>query len=173
MLWPGIHKFKILDILTSFRIQGTEMDTTAAELNILHGVTATKDELNTLDAAPAGAAFTIGDEDAGVITVDVQLKDANNANVATERALPVYLAGVNTGLTLASITEAGLAVVSEGDGLFIPNGSDSKVDGRVIFEDGLANLQITGDAGESYYMVVVMPNGSLAISSKIEFASGG
>lgn len=135
-------------------------------------VTLTAAELNTLDALPGGATFTIGTEDGGVITVDVQLTDPNDANLAAVHALKAYLAGADTGLSLADITAAGLAVAGGGDGLFIPDGGDSGVVGIVVCSaTGEINLQVTGDAGETYYLVLVLPNGKLAISGAITFGA--
>jgi hypothetical protein len=172
----------------SLKIAGTAVTSTAAELNVLHGipstltsaelaildgVTATKNEINILDGQAASATITLGDEDGGVRTVTIQLKDGNGANVAAATGLRCYLATAATGQELGAISAAGMAIASAGKGLFIANGS-SKIDGTLVSDaTGLINAQITGDAGETYYLILILPNGKISASAAIAFAAGG
>ena len=144
----------------SLKIAGTAITSSAAELNVL-------------DGQAASATITLGDEDGGVRTVTIQLKDGNGANVAAATGLRCYLATAATGQELGEITADGLAIASSGKGLFIAN-SSSKIDGTLVSDNtGLINAQITGDAGETYYLILILPNGKISASAAIAFAAGG
>jgi hypothetical protein len=118
---------------------------------------------------PYSADFTIGTKVGAVRAVTIQLKDGNGNNVAASTGLRCYLATAATGQALGAITADGLAIAASGKGLFIANGT-SKVDGTLVSDaTGLINAQITGDAGETYYLILVMPNGKIAASAAIAF----
>lgn len=164
-----------------FFLAGTEITATAAELNaldgitasvaelnILDGVTATAAELNVLDNQCATATFVIGAESGGnTITVNIQLKDAAGVDMATRSAVGFYLSSDANGDTTAV---AATSLVAGTDGVmqeFISNSA-----GRLISEaDGDIDV-VVGDASgvATYYLVLVMPNGSLVVSAAITFA---
>ena len=71
-------------------------------------------------ASPAGAAFTVGDEDTNVINVAVQLKDALAQDLANAVALPFYLSDDAAGATPSGTAPTGgLAVGTPGPTLVL------------------------------------------------------
>ena len=121
---------------------------------------------------PYSADFTIGTKVGAVRAVTIQLKDGNGNNVVGACSLPFYLSTNSTGIGLAGISAAGLAIASSGAGQFVPSGGDSKVAGLLTSNSaGLINAQITGDSGETYYLILVMPNGKIAASAAIAFGA--
>ncbi len=147
---------KALNVMndSGFSLNGTAVTSTAAELN-----------LN--DNQVASASFTIGAEAGNAITVAVQLKDAAGNDMATRSAVGFYLSadanGDSTAVAATSLAAGTDGVMQE----FIANSA-----GRLISEaDGDIDVAI-GDASgvATYYLVLVMPNGSLSVSSAITFA---
>lgn len=116
-----------------------------------------------------GAAFTIGAETSDTITVNIQLKDRDNGNELSERAaIGFYLSDNANGDTVVA---AATSLVAGTDGImqeFISNSA-----GRLVSEaDGDIDVVI-GDASgaATYYLVLVMPDGKLVVSSVITFAA--
>ncbi len=114
------------------------------------------------------AAFTIGAEAGNAITVNVQLKDRENGNELSERAaVEFYLSDDPNGDTVVA---AATSLAAGTDGVmqeFIPNSA-----GRLVSEaDGDIDV-VVGDASgvATYYLVLVMPDGKLVVSSAITFA---
>lgn len=153
-----------------FWLGTTEVTATADELNALDGVTASVAELNLVDNQVAGASFTIGSETSEAITVNVQLEDAAGAAMATASAVKFYLADDDAGLTPS--TDAPSSGIAAGtDGAMIENVDN--LSGWLISEaDGDIDVALdTTASGEdqSWYLVLVMPNGSLVVSDVIDF----
>lgn len=156
-----------LNIVNTFKIGGTEVTSTAAELNILDGVTATAAELNLNDNQVSGATFVIGSEVSNEITVSIQFTDAAGADMATRVAVPFYLSSDANG---DDSTAATTSLAAGTDGHIMTLLADTE--GIVVSEaDGDADITI-GDAGgaATYYLVLVMPNGGLVVSGAITFA---
>lgn len=114
------------------------------------------------------ALFTIGAESANTITVNIQLLDRENRNEIAERAaVGFYLSADANG---DSTAVAATSLVGGTDGImqeFISNSA-----GRLVSEvDGDIDV-VVGDASgvATYYLVLVMPDGKLIVSSAITFA---
>lgn len=140
----------------AFKIAGTAVAASAAELNVL-------------DAALAGATIVVGAETANVINVAIQLKDAAGADLAARAALPFYLADDANGDTPSSAApDGGIAIGT--DGAMIEWAAN--LSGLLISEsDGDIDINLTHAAGaKTCYLILVMPNGSLIASSAITFA---
>jgi hypothetical protein len=138
----------------SIQINGTVVSATAAELNLNDNQVAT-------------ASFVIGAEAGNVINVAIQLKDAAGNDMAISNAIPFYLSGDADG---SSQKTAATSLAIGTDGLMIEWTSNSS--GLLVSEsDGDIDMNI-GDASgaATYYVVLVMPNGKLVISSVITFA---
>ncbi len=160
---------KRVDVQNALYLGGTEVTASAAELNILDGVTSTYQELNTLDGVASSASFTVGAEATDVINVAVQLKDANNANVAVRQALPWYLASDSTGATPSGTAPSG-GTAAGTNGKIIE--AVAQLSGLMVFNaTGQADINITEAGTATWYLVVVMPNGKLAVSGAITFAA--
>lgn len=170
-----------LNLAGTPKIDGVSITASAAELNLLDGVTASTEELNKVDGLTATTAelnlvdnqvatatFVIGTETGGnEITVSIQLKDAAGADMATRSSVGFYLSNDANG---DSTKVAATSLVAGTDGVmqeFISNSA-----GRLVSEaDGDIDVVI-GDASgaATYYLVLIMPNGSLVVSSAITFA---
>lgn len=149
-------KAKRLDVTNDFKIAGVEVTATAAELSKLSN-------------APFDATFVIGAESGGnVINVAIQLLDADGNDLATRAAVYFYLSDDADGDTVVAATTS-LAIGTDGVAIeFVSNSA-----GLLISEaDGDIDLNI-GDAGgaATYYLVLVLPNGLLKVSSVITFAA--
>lgn len=119
--------------------------------------------------APFGQhAFTIGAEAANVINVSVQLKDGIGANMAKRSSLRFYLADDANGDTpSSSAPDGGIAIGT--NGALIENNAD--LNGSVISEaDGTFDIDLTHSGVATWYLVLVKPDGTLAVSDAITFA---
>jgi len=189
---------------TNLKINGTQVTSSAAELNVLDGVSAgtvaaskavvvdsNKDigsfrnvtftgslingsgtvsaaELNMLDGMIGGVTYTIGSEvNGGTITVNCQFTDANGDDMATAGALMMYVSDVASGLDYATTPpDGGIDNGTDGDIIeFVANTAwlgISEADGDLDIV-----LQESGD--KSFYLVAVLPDGSLDVSGEINF----
>lgn len=168
----GTNVTESLDGLTASAAELNKLDgatVTTDEINILDGVTSTAAELNLLDNQPASITFVVGAEGSDVINVSGQVKDAAGADMATATALKFYLADDAAGLDPSTSAPAeGIAIGA--DGALIE--SVANLSGTLITEaDGDFDIDISNaTTTPTFYLVVVLPNGSLAISDAITFA---
>lgn len=112
--------------------------------------------------------FTIGAESANTINIALVFKDANGRVVAEPVGALVYLSDVATGLGVtATAPNSGIAIGTNGTlieaiadklGLLISNAA------------GLADITFSESGVVGWYLVVVMPDGSLTVSNQILFA---
>ena len=109
---------------TTFKIDGTEVTSTAAELNILDGCTATYSELNILD----GCTST---------TAELNLLDGSTAGTVVNSKAVVYGASGEVGITTADFGDWTVAE-SAGDLIFSHSGTAK------MKLDSSGNLTITG-----------------------------
>lgn len=113
------------------------------------------------------ATFTVGAEAADAINVAVQLKDGNGKDCTVRHTLMWYLSGNANGDTLATAPDSGIAIGT--DGLLIE--SVANLAGFVTSEaDGDIDVALTESGAGTWYLVLVMPNGSLKVSGAITFA---
>jgi hypothetical protein len=132
----------------------------------LSGVTASAAELNMLDGTVASAGWVIGTETSNVINVGIQLREASGADLASSQAVQAYLSGAADGGTLATAPSGGVAIGT--DGLAIETIAD-RAFVLVSENDGDIDLNITHTGAGSFYLVLVLPSGKLAISPIITF----
>lgn len=171
-----------LDVVNKLERAGVEITATAAELNALDGITADVNELNTLtgitavveelnllDNQVAGATIGVGAEVGDDITVTIQFTDAEGADMATPVAVPWYLSDDAAGLDPATAAPDGGAAIGS-DGALIE--SVANLSGLMVSEaDGDVDIIFTDAGTLTKYLVLVMPNGSLAISAAITHAA--
>lgn len=145
-----------INIKNQFDINGTTVTSSAAELN-----------LN--DNQPATITFVVGTESTNAINVTGQVADAAGTDMATVTAFKFYLADDATGLTpSATAPDGGIAIGT--DGALIE--SVANLSGTLVTEaDGDFDITLTETGAATWYLVVVMPNGSLEISDAITFAA--
>ena len=115
------------------------------------------------------ASFTVGAEASNVINVAVQLLDRLNGNEVGERiAVPFYLSDdANGDSVAASAASGGIAIGT--DGLMIEWTTDKA--GLLVSEsDGDIDIDITETGVDTWYLILVMPDGKLQASGAITFA---
>lgn len=162
-------RIKRLEVANELYINDTQLTATASELNALDGVTATAAELNSLDGGPMQVGFTVGTQAGDVINVALQLNDANGVALAVRGALYAYLSDDANGDSIAATAPDG-GVAIGADGLAIPLVAD-KAFLLVSEADGDIDLDIEESGADTWYLVVVLPNGKLAVSGAITFAT--
>ena len=115
-----------------------------------------------------GATFTIGTEASNAINVVIQLTDFTGADLATRASIYAYLSDDAegddlTGTVVTTETAIGtdgvLDIVTTKKSYMLTSESDGDID-----------IDITQTAAQNYYLVLVMPNGSLAVSGIIAHA---
>lgn len=115
------------------------------------------------------ATITVGTEAANVINVAIQFTDRNNGNEIGERvAVPYYLADDANGDTPgATAPDGGIAIGT--DGALIEWAAN--LSGLLISEsDGDADIDLTESGVDTWYLILVMPDGKLVASGAITFA---
>lgn len=114
------------------------------------------------------ASFTVGVEGANAINVAFQIKNVLGANITAPLALEWYLASNATGLTKApSAPNGGTAIGTNGQ-LFEWT---AELAGMIVTNaTGAADINITDSGTPTFYLVIVLPNKTLAISGAITFA---
>lgn len=142
---------------------------TTAELNKLAGLTSSTAELNKIDGAPFDASFTIGTEAANIINVAVQLKDADAVNLAAIKSLRIYLSDNTTGNNFIATAPSGTVVIGTNGALY-DVGGNKKVFQVITNSSAQFDINITEVGVKTLYLVLVLPNGALKISSAITFA---
>lgn len=115
-----------------------------------------------------GATFTIGAETANAITVNIQLKDGA-ADAYQRAAVFGYLSGDANGDTIIATGPTSIAAGT--DGVYSPIVA-VKTFNLISEADGDIDLVITLSSGAAtYYLILVMPDGSLVASGAITFAA--
>ena len=176
-------KINAIDI-TALKLGGTTMSSTAAELNLLDGVsglvqadftklaavTVTAPEVNLSAGAWASVAFVVGSESGDKIIVTVQFKDAAGVDMAVPVSAEWYLADDSAGLNPTTTAHDG-AVATETDGAIIQ--LTAKLNGRLVSEaDGDWDIAMTDAGTFTVYLVIVHPvTGLLSISGAITHAA--
>lgn len=114
------------------------------------------------------ASFTIGTENTNAINIAVQLQDANANNAYEHVSLFCYLSDDANGNSIATSAPTGGVVIGT-NGLAIPVVTNKAF--QVTSEsDGSFDLTITDSGTPTFYLVLVMPDGSLVVSGAITFA---
>lgn len=116
-----------------------------------------------------GVVFTIGAEAADIINVAIQVNDQHGKALSEVAALDFYLADDALGLTPSTSAPAGGIAIGT-DGALIETVAD--LAGTMITEaDGDIDIDITNaTTTPTFYLVVRLPTGGLAISDAITFA---
>jgi hypothetical protein len=122
-------------------------------------VTSTAAELNLVDNQPASATFDTLTGGSGTLLVESTVKDAAGTAMANVVGLRVYLATAATGLGYGAPTS-----VTETKGQVA--GAAGALEEYLCETNATGELDVTFNVGAgTYYVVIVMPNGSLQISN--------
>lgn len=152
-------------LIVGFVVAGILLVLGTANINPLPAKSSAARAYNTFNVA----SFTIGTESADTINVAVQLKDARGKAIAQVAKVDVYLASDSGGATLTpTATTSALAIGTNGKLLGIL--TTGKVCSVISDASGRFDLNIIQTATPTYYLVVVMPDGSISVSSAITFA---
>lgn len=117
-----------------------------------------------------GATFTLGAEANDARNVGIQLKDALGADLNERACIFAYLSDDAEGDDLTATAPAGGAAIGT-DGVAIPVVTN-KAWQLVSEDDGDIDITITHATGaKTWYLILVMPNGTLVASAAIAFAA--
>ena len=115
------------------------------------------------------ASFTVGSESGNAVAVAIQLKDFAGNDLAVPASVTSYLASDSAGLDVkassvttetAAGTDGSLAVLAAGQVYQLTSETDGDID-----------ITITDSTADTYYVVVVLPNGKLAVSAVATFTA--
>lgn len=125
---------------------------------------------NSFPSMKIDADFTVGAEASNVINVAVQLVDRLNGNEVGERvAVPFYISDDANGDSIATAAASGGIAIGT-DGLMVEWTTDKA--GLLVSEsDGDIDIDITETGADTWYLVLVMPDGKLQVSGAITFAA--
>lgn len=116
--------------------------------------------------AVADATFTIGAEASNVITVAVQLKDANGVALAVRAKVDWYLSSDATGDTFASAASGGVVNGTNGQAIAFVTG---KCGIAVTEANGTLDIAVTDTTVRNVYLNIVLPDGTLKTSAVLGF----
>lgn len=109
-----------------------------------------------------GVEFTVGASDTG--TVAIQLVDHNGVDLAEAAVVTAYLADTADGLTPASADPDGGVAIGTDGALMV---GSVPVMWLISEADGDIDLVLTESGTATWYLVIVLPNGKLAVSGAI------
>jgi hypothetical protein len=113
-------------------------------------------------------AIAVGAQAGDVINVAIQLKDSAGADLAVRGSVLAYLSDDAGGDSIAGTAPSGGVAVGT-DGLAIPLVA-GKAFQLVSEADGDIDLDITEAGADTWYLILVMPDGRLVASGAITFA---
>ena len=145
---------------------GTAVTSTAAELNLLDGVVA--GDIAMIQRQAADAVMVVGTEVPDTINVTIQLQDGDAVDLTTASGVLAYLSDDADGSSVTATAPTGGVAIGV-DGLAIPIVA-GKYFQLVSEADGDIDLDIIDTGTPTFYLVVIMPNGDLVVSSAITFA---
>lgn len=135
-----------------------------AKENLLTKGTALAGHVEWLDAEITVGAETGGD----TINVAIQLKNGLGQDVSERTAVLAYVSDDANGDSVAGTAPDTVAIGT--DGLAIP-----LVAGKTFLlvseADGDIDLDFTEDGADTWYLIIVLPNGDLVASGAITFAA--
>ena len=111
--------------------------------------------------------FSIAAELADSITVSLQLQDANGRDLAVRGSVQAYLSDDANG---DSVTATAPDTVAGGTDGIVMESISNKLMTLVSEADGDIDIAIGENAATTWYLVVILPDGSLAVSGAIAFA---
>lgn len=112
------------------------------------------------------ATITVGAEAGDVINVGIQLQNANGVNIAERVSILAYVSDDANGDSVAGTAPDTVAIGT--DGVAIP-----LVAGKCFLltseSDGDIDLNFTENGADTWYLILVMPDGSRVASGAITF----
>ncbi len=154
---------------------------TASATGVVEKATAAEAVAGTADKFPDAAvlagyayekmgtpSFVIGGEAGNIINVGIQLKDSAGVDLAVRGAITAYLSDDANGDSIAATAPDGGVAIGT-DGVAIPIVANKAL--QLVSEaDGDIDIDITESGVDTWYLILVMPNGKLVASTAITFA---
>lgn len=119
--------------------------------------------------APAGVTITVGAEDTNVVNVAIQYEDVGGADLGVRGACLAYISDDANGDSIAATAPDGGWAIGT-DGLLIPVVAN-KAAYLVSESDGDVDVDVTESGTDTFYVIVVLPNGELVASDALSFAA--
>ena len=116
---------------------------------------------------PARVEFTIGTENTNAINVSLQLQSGGQ-DLYAMAAVNAYLSDNSDGSTLAASAPSGGWAIGT-SGLLIPVVTN-KAAMFISESNGVVDVTITESTAKTFYMVVILPDGTINVSDAITFA---
>jgi len=113
-------------------------------------------------------AIVVGAEGGNAINVAIQLKDSAGDDLAVRGSILAYLSDDANGDSIAATAPDGNVAIGA-DGLLIPVVAD-KCFQLVSEDDGDIDIDIGESGADTWYLILVMPDGKLVASDAITFA---
>lgn len=117
----------------------------------------------------ADADISVSAEDTNVVTVTIQLKNGVGGERSERTAVLAYLSDdANGDSVVATAPDGGVAIGT--DGLAIPLVAN-KAFLLVSEADGDIDLEVTESGTDTFYLILILPNGDLIASDALTFAA--
>jgi len=127
-------------------------------------------EIGVLIGAPMDAGIVVEAEETNAVAVAIQLKDADGDDLAIRGNILAYFSDDANGDSLAATApSSGMAVGADGVAIELVTKKVYRLTSEV---DGDIDLVVTNDTADTFYLVLVMPNGKLIVSDAITFTAG-
>lgn len=123
----------------------------------------------TLLGGIASAAFVIGAEAGNVINVGIDLKDVRGASLGVRTSVLAYFSDDANGDSVVATAPSGAVAIGT-DGVLVDIGAAKKNFILHSEADGDIDINITEAGVKTMYLVLVLPNGTHAVSGAITFA---
>ena len=120
--------------------------------------------------APLDATITVGVEAADAINVAIQLKDAGGADLEAVGYVTAFLSDDSGGLGISGTAPATSVAIGT-DGAIIKELTTKLAWILQSEADGDIDLTITETGADTWYLVVILPDGSHVVSGAITFAA--
>jgi hypothetical protein len=114
----------------------------------------------------AGVTFTVGASDTG--TVGIQLTDANGDDISGGGCVRGYFSSIATGITPSGTPPTVFAIGTDGE---MYDEDISSIFTLISELDGDIDIVVTEAGAATWYLVIILPNGALAVSSAIVFTA--
>jgi len=116
----------------------------------------------------ASATIVVGTEASNVINVTIQLKDYIGTDLAVANSVIAYCSSTATGLDRVTTTVSTETAIGTDGSLGILLAKSMYL--LISEADGDIDLNFTDTGTNSFYLVIVLPNGNISVSSVITFA---
>lgn len=115
------------------------------------------------------AEITVGAETGDSIVVGVQLQNANKVNLAQVGHVRCYISDDADGSSLAGTAPDTVAISA--DGVILLEDVSNKVFTVISNDTGYFDIAIGENGADTWYLVLMMPDGSVVVSEAITFAA--